>query len=59
VAVPVRAVAPVAGTVAARQSAPVRVPVWLGKTAAARRTEDGRGGGRKAADESDGEEGRR
>ncbi|CAL4912185.1 unnamed protein product [Urochloa decumbens] len=58
VAVPVRAVAPGSGAAVPRQSAPVRVPVWPGKAAAARRAEDWRGGGgrRWAADESDEEE---
>ncbi|KAF8780251.1 hypothetical protein HU200_001921 [Digitaria exilis] len=46
VAVPVRAVAPAA---APRQSAPVRVPVWPGKSAATRRAEE-------ESDEEEGDE---
>uniref|UniRef100_A0ACD5WQW4 Uncharacterized protein n=1 Tax=Avena sativa TaxID=4498 RepID=A0ACD5WQW4_AVESA len=56
VAVPMRAAAPGHGAAAPRQSAPVRVPVWPGKSDSGRRTADNVKGGAWKAEESEEED---
>ncbi|KAM0926499.1 hypothetical protein ACQ4PT_003552 [Festuca glaucescens] len=58
VAVPVRAAAPEHGAVAPRQSAPVRVPVWPGRSASGRRAAESvkKAEESEDEDEQDGEE---